>query len=85
MDDYSLFLAQLADRAADHNALKRYWTAGPGLAKWAGKPHAWTALYHHLLKYLPPGRAKRTAAEWFHLVKGYWPGHQKGANPTGPG
>jgi hypothetical protein len=85
VDDYGLFLRELTERAADRNALKRYWTAGPGLAKWAGKPHAWTALYHHLLKYLPPGRAKRTAAEWFHLVKGYWPGHQKGSNKTGPG
>lgn len=53
--------------------------------KWAGDPHPWTALYHHLLKYLPAEIAKRTAAQWFHDVKGYWPGDQKGKNPVGPG
>lgn len=65
--------------------LKWYWTKGPGLAKWATKAHKWTALYHHLLKYMPPGKAKRTAAAWFHSALGYWPGHQKGSNPVGPG
>lgn len=54
--------------------LHDYWTTGEGLAKWSASPHPWTALYHHLLKYLPEGEAKRTAAEWFHEVKGYWPG-----------
>jgi len=29
--------------------------------------------------------AKRVAAQWFHDRYGYWPGHQKGDNPTGPG
>jgi len=65
--------------------LHHYWTRGEGLAKWADHPHPWTALYHHLLKYLPDGEAKRTAANWFHDVKGYWPGDQKGKNPVGPG
>lgn len=65
--------------------LKIYWTKGPGLAKWADDPHPWTALYHHLLKYLTPDLAKRTAAQWFHDAKGYWPGDQKGKNPVGPG
>ncbi len=68
------------------NKLKDYWTKDPrGLAKWAASPHPWTALYHHLLKYLTPEIAKRTAAQWFHDVKGYWPGDQKGSNPVGPG
>lgn len=65
--------------------LKAYWTKGEGLAKWAGSAHPWTALYRHLVKHMPAGKAKRTAAAWFHAVKGYWPGHQKGKNPVGPG
>lgn len=50
--------------------LHAYWTVGEGRAKW----DTWTELYHHLAKYLTPDRAKRTAAQWFHEVKGYWPG-----------
>lgn len=76
----------MADVAGTDTArLHDYWTKGPGLAKWSTHPHPWTALYHHLLKYLPDEVAKRTAAQWFHDVKGYWPGDQKGKNPTGPG
>lgn len=71
--------------AGSAEQLHHYWTRGEGLAKWADHPHPWTALYHHLLKYLPEGEAKRTAANWFHDVKGYWPGDQKGKNPVGPG
>jgi hypothetical protein len=26
------------------------------------------------MKYLPPDEAKRTAAQWFHEVFGFWPG-----------
>ena len=66
--------------------LKAYWTKDPrGLAKWVDKPHKWTSLYHHLLKFLPPEEAKRTAAQWFRDTLGYWPGDQKGSNPVGPG
>lgn len=74
--------------------LKLYWTKGEGLAKWAGTPKPWTSLYHHLVKYLSPERAKRTAAEWFHEVMGYWPGsdanrvahgHAPRGNKIGPG
>jgi hypothetical protein len=53
--------------------LHEYWTKGAGRAKW----NTWTELYHHLLKYLSPERAKRTAAQWFHDVKGFWPGDRK--------
>lgn len=67
------------------NKLKAYWTRGEGLARWAEDPHPWTALFHHLSKYMEPELAKRTAAQWFHDVKGYWPGDQKGKNPVGPG
>lgn len=81
MGEYRTFL----DARADRNQLKRYWTKGPGLAKWAKSPHPWTALRNHLLKYVGAGRADRMASEWFHEVFGYWPGHRKGSNPVGPG
>jgi len=56
------------------NQLKRYWTKDPrGLAKWATKPHPWTALYNHLRKFLGDERAKRVASQWYHDVKGHWP------------
>lgn len=54
--------------------LHAYWTKGEGLGKWASSPHPWTALYHHLVKFMPPDKAKRTAAEWFHDVFHFWPG-----------
>lgn len=65
----------MADTHPGDNAaqLKRYWIAGPGRAKWS----TWTELYHHLLKYLPPERAKRTAAQWYHEATGMWPGSDK--------
>lgn len=66
--------------------LKAYWTKGKGLAKWAGSPHPWTALYRHIVEHVKnPAKAKRIAAAWFHAVFGIWPGHRKGKNPVGPG
>jgi hypothetical protein len=65
--------------------LKWYWTKGEGLAKWITSPHPWTALYTHLLKYLSPAVAKRTASQWFQDATGMWPGERKGQNPLGPG
>lgn len=50
--------------------LKHYWLYGGGAAKWS----TWTELYHHLIKYLNPEMAKRTAAQWFHDRYGIWPG-----------
>jgi hypothetical protein len=50
--------------------LKHYWLYGEGAAKWS----TWTELYQHLVKYLNPEMAKRTAAEWFHERYGDWPG-----------
>lgn len=73
------------DTTPGHDELHHYWTRGPGLAKWAESPTPWTTLYHHLLKYMSPERAKRAASAWFHEIKGYWPGDQKGKNPVGPG
>lgn len=65
--------------------LKRYWTRGPGLAKWAASPHPWTALYNHLVKYMNPAMAKRVTSQWFHDTFGIWSGERKGDNPFGPG
>jgi hypothetical protein len=50
--------------------LKHYWLTGEGAAKWS----TWTELYHHLVKYMTPEMAKRTAAEWYHERYGRWPG-----------
>lgn len=54
-----------------HDELHHYWTRGEGLAKWRDHPHPWTALYHHLLKYVNPEMAKRMASRWFIEVFGY--------------
>jgi hypothetical protein len=93
--DYETPAPIAAARAVVHNELEHYWTVDPeGLAKWADKPKPWTALYHHLLKYLPDGEAKRTAAQWFHKRFGYWPGsdtnrvvhgHPPRGHEVGPG
>lgn len=72
-------------RPGSRGYLKWYWTKGEGLTQWLSRPHPWTALYHHLLKYLNPITAKRTASQWFHDVTGMWPGERKGQNPLGPG
>lgn len=77
----------LGDAArADRFRLRRYWTeSAEGLAKWATKPHPWTALYRHLRKHMPAPLAKRVASQWFHRVFKIWPGERKGRNPAGPG
>jgi hypothetical protein len=54
----------------DAEHLKAYWLTGKGRAKW----NTWTELYHHLLKYMPPEKAKRTAAQWYHEGTGMWAG-----------
>lgn len=75
---------QLRRARGARDELKRYWL-GEGLSKWATSAHPWTALYEHLVKHMAPGRAKRTASQWFHDYFGIWPGERKGANPVGPG
>lgn len=90
LDDAALDDAAAGDELrdnpfADGSQLHHYWTKGEGLAKWAHSPHPWTALERHLLKYLPPKRAKATAAKWYHDVFGHWPGERKGKNPVGKG
>lgn len=77
------------DATPGNDQLRHYWTRGEGLPKWLGHPHEWTALYHHLLKYAPtPEAAKRWATDWFHEVKGFYPGSdlhrvEHGKSPRG--
>lgn len=78
-------LFERANLTGDGEDLREYWTRGPGLAKWATHPHPWTALYRHLLKYMTPDRARRTASAWFERVFGFAPGARKGRNPVGLG
>lgn len=85
VEDAAVQEARSRRRGGDSGQLKEYWTKGEGLAKWVDHPHPWTALRDHLLKYLSPERADRTASQWFHDVFGYWSGDRKGANPVGPG
>lgn len=69
----------------DPGQLKRYWLSGEGLAKWATKPHPWTALFRHLSKHMNPEMAKRVASQWYHDHFGHWPGERKGKNKVGRG
>ena len=70
----------------DPGQLKRYWLSKEGLAKWATKPHPYTALYRHILRHVGnPDKAKRIAAQWFHDHFHMWPGERKGKNKAGPG
>lgn len=65
-------------KSGDKNNLKDYWTKGEGLAKWVDHAHPWTELYNHLKKHMPNEMAKRVASEWYHEVKGHWPGEKRG-------
>jgi hypothetical protein len=93
MPDGARALLSAFDRVAGKDthpggeSLHAYWTTGPGLAKWLGRPHEWTALYHHLLSHMDGNEllAKATASKWFAEVKGHPVGEEKGKNPFGPG
>ena len=54
-------------------ALNRYWTAGPGAAKWVGSPKPWTTLYTMLRKYMTDAKAKGLATEYYVRVFGHGP------------
>lgn len=59
MGDYRVFLDDLAERARkDKDFLHRYWTKGPGLAKWVTSAHPWTTLVAHLTKHVGPGQGQ---------------------------
>jgi HK97 family phage portal protein len=69
--DLAVRLAHSAEGVKGAEQLHAYWTHGEGLAKWADTATPWTSLYHHLLKYLPPEEAKKTASRWFEEVFGF--------------
>lgn len=60
-------------------AINRYWTAGPGLAKWRDSPTLYRTLLALLMKYIQNENvAKGLAAEYYHRVFGKWPGKHRG-------
>lgn len=70
----------------NRDPFRTYWTKEPeGLAKWAEKPHPFTALVSHLRKHMSERHAKGLAAKYFHIVFKIWPGERFGKNPAGPG
>lgn len=54
--------------------LHAYWTRGKGLGKWADEPKPYTALYSHLVKFMDPDEAHRTAEVWFEEIFHFAPG-----------
>ena len=90
-DEWAEMLAEMPD--ADDMAradvgrdnFERYWTRGKGLARWRFHPHPWTRLRGLLRKHPKIRDPEGLASTYFRKVFGYWPGHRKGKNPTGPG
>lgn len=76
-DDLGLSAEAMAGglRAADPTAanLHRYWTAGPGLAKWRGSPTPWRTLKSLLSKYLSGENLDATVSSWYRDVFGHLP------------
>jgi|LSQX01.1.fsa_nt_gb hypothetical protein len=57
--------------------LVKYWTAGPGLSRWAAHPHPYTALTRALRKEGVPARyINGLAAQYFQIVFKMWPGQR---------
>ena len=70
-----LLLGIVEERAAGMDThpggeeLHRYWVlSAEGKAKWVTSPHPWTALYNHLVKFMPPAKAKRVTSAWHFEV-----------------
>lgn len=64
-------------------ALKRYWLAGPGLARWATTPTPYRALVAALTKEgVPIFEVHGIAANLYHEHFGKWPGKHEGAPAT---
>lgn len=66
----------VATRAVPHpgngEAFHRYWTKGPGLAKWAESPKPWTTLHALLAEYIKDkNELDRTTSAWFQDVFGF--------------
>jgi HK97 family phage portal protein len=76
-EEIAAWEADVADgmRAADLSGakLKRYWTAGPGLAKWRGSPTPWRTLRKFLSKYLSGEKLDATTSSWYRIVFGALP------------
>lgn len=58
--------------------LRRYWTQGEGLARWASSPKPYTTLVANLEQEITTGmtpeQIKGLAANYYHAVFGEWPG-----------
>lgn len=54
----------------------RWWSEGPGLAKWIDSPHPYTTLYDLLVKYVSPNVAHGLAANLFKRATGEYPGQR---------
>jgi hypothetical protein len=59
--------------AAGQEALHRYWTVGPGLAKWRGSPTPWRTLNAFLSKYMSGEQLDATTSAWYRDVFGHLP------------
>ncbi len=69
-------------RADESWRLHKYWTQGPGLARWVNSPHPFKTLLAFLMRHMPEGLARKTTHEWFTEVKGFAPtGHPPGQRP----
>lgn len=58
---------------AGQEALHRYWTAGPGLARWRGSSTPWRTLHAFLSKYLSGEELDSTTSAWYRDVFGHLP------------
>ncbi len=79
-DGFDVWMAEADTSPGDGGAarLKQYWLAGPGLAKWTGSPHPWTALYRSLRKYIKnPSLLKQTVSRWYIDHYGHPPNRQR--------
>jgi HK97 family phage portal protein len=71
--------------AAGQEALHRYWTAGPGLAKWRGSPTPWRTLRAFLSKYLSGEKLDATTSAWYRDVFGHLPEMRPKRKPSRKG
>lgn len=67
--------------------LERYWTKGKGLARWAESPTPYRTLVGELRKEIPADemtddQLHGLAANYYHAVKGEWPGKKNSDNGT---
>jgi hypothetical protein len=70
------FVVRAGDR--DGSNLRRYWTKGPGLAKWRTSPTPWRTLKKFLSKYLSGETLEATTSAWYMAVFGRPAGRRRG-------